>query len=334
MDNISVTECVFDLIADVKNHKSAFIVEGLANPIIGETFKFESDKGTSTTKKITGVKYTKGEYLTSVDAYVNGYDSLKDFVKTLKGDWRTNDFSILYYENAEPEVADEEVVKAPFEKKPLGYLAGNIMGFGDGLAREYEYKEFLRRNIPVEVYSPIQNKSINDKSHMTEEENNHLAEKITSADIERLWNSDFVVMCPEQNAIGSLCETGCIYGWKYMTDKFIEILNDETLSEYKKYEKLVSEIHRINDKKDYFHYFDIRTNHLNEKDWRRSFSINQLLYGMILYASKYPEGIQTFDSIMDDLEKEYKPQIFNIMKDIDLTESGDNEMEGEVANDR
>jgi hypothetical protein len=27
-------------------------------------------------------------------------------------------------------------------------------------------------------------------------------------------------------------------------------------------------------KQNYAHYFDIRTNHLNEKDWRRSFSIN------------------------------------------------------------
>jgi len=31
---------------------------------------------------------------------------------------------------------------------------------------------------------------------MTEEQNNHLAEKITEADIERLWNSDFTVMEP------------------------------------------------------------------------------------------------------------------------------------------
>ena len=206
-------------------------------------------------------------------------------------------------------------------KRPLGYLGGDIMTFGSNLARQYEYDEFLKRDMPVDVYSPVQNKSINDKANMTEEENNHLAEKITDADIERLWNSDFVVMCPEQSAIGSMCETGCLYGWKYMTDKFKTITGDESLSKEEKYDILESEINRINSKKDYFHYFDIRTNHLNEKDWRRSFSINQLLYGMILYASKCPDGIQSFDSIMDALEYEYK-------------NSKGEEVEGEVFNDR
>lgn len=108
-------------------------------------------------------------------------------------------------------------------------------------------------------------------------------------------------MCPEQSAIGSLCETGCLYGWKYMADKLLDI-SDKMIEAGESYEKicitLLKEIFRIYDKKDYFHYFDIRTNHLNEKDWRRSFSINQLLYGMILYASNHPDGIQSFDSII------------------------------------
>ena len=90
------------------------------------------------------------------------------------------------------------------KKKPLGYLGGDIMSFGSNLARQYEYDKFIEMGLPVDVYSPVQNKSINDKSNMTEEENNHLAEKITAADIERLWNSDFAVMFPEQSAIGSL----------------------------------------------------------------------------------------------------------------------------------
>ena len=216
-------------------------------------------------------------------------------------------------------------VRTEEEERPLGYLAGNIMSFGDGLARQYEYDEFIKRNIPVDVYSPVQNKSINDKANMTEEENNHLAEKITEADIERLWHSDFVVMCPEQNAIGSLCETGCLFGWKYMTDRLQGILDDATLSKEQKFDRLSAEITRIHNKKNYFHYSDIRTNHLNEKDWRRSFSINQLLYGFILYMSEHPDGIQSFDSIMDDLEREYKK---------DNTSDSEDMTQGEVFNDR
>ena len=194
------------------------------------------------------------------------------------------------------------------KKKPLGYLGGDIMSFGSNLARQYEYNKFIEMGLPVDVYSPVQNKSINDKSNMTEEENNCLAEKITAADIERLWNSDFVVMCPEQSAIGSLTETGCLFGWQYMTDRLLEMVKED--EENGKtvvgiYDDLIAEIKRINNKDIYCHYFDIRTNHLNEKDWRRSFSINQLLYGMILYMEKYGD-IETFDEILEHLKDEYK----------------------------
>ena len=118
-------------------------------------------------------------------------------------------------------------------KKPLGYLGGDIMTRGSNLARQEEYDKFLEAGIPGEVYSPVQNKSINDKSNMTEEENNCLAEKIVAADVERLWNSDYTVMCPEQSAIGTMCEMGILYGWKYMSDKLLDIF-DDALEKYKK----------------------------------------------------------------------------------------------------
>ena len=170
-------------------------------------------------------------------------------------------------------------------KKPLIYLGGGIMTRGENLAREEEYEKFKAANLDVNVYSPVMNKSINDKSNMTEEENNHLAEKICEADIERLWNSDVTVMCPEQSAIGTMCEMGVLYGWQYMC------------------EKLLNELKRIANQKNYAHYFDIRTNHLNEKDWRRSFSINQMLYGMILYATADHTLHNSFDEILSILKE-------------------------------
>jgi len=189
-------------------------------------------------------------------------------------------------------------------KKPLGYLGGDIMTFGSNLARQYEYYKFKEMELPVDVYSPVMNKSINDKSNMTEEENNHLAEKIVVADVNRLWDSDFVVMCPEQSAIGSMCEVGILYGWKYMCDKLSEVLNDSNMDEQDKLNVIDETVERISKKQDYYHYFDIRTNHLNEKDWRRSFSINQFLYGCILLSAKNGD-FQSFDEIMQDLKKEY-----------------------------
>lgn len=188
-------------------------------------------------------------------------------------------------------------------KKPLGYLGGDIMSFGSNLARQYEYDKFNELGLDVDVYSPVQNKSINDKGAVTEEENNKLAEKITAADIERLWNSDFVVMCPEQSAIGSMCETGCLYGWKYLTDQLLKVKHED-LADDEKYCKLIDELERINKKDIYIHYFDIRDTTLNEKKWRRSFSINQLLYGMILYIEKHGD-IESFDEIMESLKREY-----------------------------
>ena len=218
------------------------------------------------------------------------------------------------------------------QKRPLGYLAGDIMSFGSNLAREYEYNKFKEANIPGEVYSPVMNKSINDKSNMTEEENNHLAEKICEADIERLWNSDYTVLSPEQSAIGTMCEMGVLYGWKY----FIKHLWEDTKAEYFKqhpdagltwwdlpleeqpdefkahmYDLMWSVLKRQAKKKNYAHYFDIRTNHLNEKDWRRSFSINQMLYGMCLYATEDHMLHNSFDEIIPILKEQFKEDFQN-----------------------
>lgn len=191
---------------------------------------------------------------------------------------------------------------------PLGYVAGDIMLHGSQLARQEECDKMDAANLKVQYYSPAQNKSINDKSNMTEEQNNCLAEKITEADMDRLWNADFTVVEPLQHAIGTLCETGTLYGWKYMSDKLIDMydeMRDENLDWKTICQSIMREVYRINSKHNYFHYADIRTNHLNEKDWRRSFSINQLLYGCILAASEDGQLHNNFDEILPLLQDLY-----------------------------
>ena len=208
------------------------------------------------------------------------------------------------------------------KKKPLGYLGGDIMTRGSNLARQEEYDKFLEAGIPGEVYSPVQNKSINDKSNMTEEENNCLAEKIVAADVDRLWNSDYTVMCPEQSAIGTMCEMGILYGWKYMTNKLLDLqdkIHDEIFKNpgtwteeernefiHRVYKETQNILLDMQAKQNYAHYFDIRTNHLNEKDWRRSFSINQFLYGIILAATADGTLHNSFDEILPILKEKYK----------------------------
>lgn len=208
--------------------------------------------------------------------------------------------------------------------RPLGYLGGDIMTYGSNLAREEEYKKFQEAGIPGSVYSPVMNKSINDKSNMTEEENNCLAEKIVEADVDRLWNSDYTVLCPEQSAIGTMCEMSILYGWKYMAKKIMDMIkntSEETKTELTAsnfsaeeqadiianhiFQNIYNLVSQQSEKKNYAHYFDIRTNHLNEKDWRRSFSINQLLYGLILDATTDHTLHNSFDEIIPILKEQY-----------------------------
>ena len=86
----------------------------------------------------------------------------------------------------------------------------------------------------------------------------------------------------------------------------LEELDNSEEKQLEAFKKLVHEIDRIFGKKIYAHYFDIRTNHLNEKDWRRSFSINQLLYGMILACTYDRQLHNSFDEILPKLEQLYK----------------------------
>lgn len=208
------------------------------------------------------------------------------------------------------------------DEKLLTYLAGGIMSRGENLARQEEYDKIMAENLPLEIYSPVMNKSINDKSNMTEEENNHLAEKIVAADVDRLWNSDVVVACPEQSAIGTMCEMAILYAWKYMYERLsyisVQVYNDAiskgmseedagTISNNAVFREL---LHVGGEKAIFAHYDDIRTNHLNEKDWRRSFSINQFLYGIILAATSDSELHNNFDEILPKLHELYdkKPE--------------------------
>ena len=176
----------------------------------------------------------------------------------------------------------------------LCYLAGDIMSRGSALQREEEYNEFINSNIAAEVYSPIMNKSINDKASVTVEENNKLAEAIVGADTERLWNSDIVVMEPIQHAIGTMCELGILFGWKYLCEQ----LKNKTEEEIKE------ELERISNKEIYCHYYDLRTNHLPEIDFRRCFGINQFLYVLVLYTAQNND-FMSFEDIIKELQEKY-----------------------------
>ena len=139
------------------------------------------------------------------------------------------------------------------------YIAGDIMSIGS----QYELQLItdIVKKFDLDYYSPIENKSINDKSNVTEEENNKLAERIVEADSRRLEESDIVIFNIKQHALGTLCELGQVYQMLRMYGPDIA-------------------------PRCLFLYSDIRRDtNLNEKNDRRSWSINQYLYGIVLELS-------------------------------------------------
>ena len=109
------------------------------------------------------------------------------------------------------------------------YLAGDMLKKGSILLREQEAKEL--RELGHKIYSPIEDKSINDKTNQTEESNNGLAERIGRNDTRGILNSDVIVIEPHENALGTMVELGQIKGYKDCARELKSILNRLVKSE-------------------------------------------------------------------------------------------------------
>ena len=168
--------------------------------------------------------------------------------------------------------------------KPFVYIAGDIMSTGSQY--ELERIEEVVKKLGFDYYSPIKNKDINDKSNVTEEENNKLAERIVKEDTERLLKADIVIFNYKNHAEGTKIEIGQCLGWKQKEVDFTVNFRWNAGTNYKKYICL---------------FDDIRNTNLNEKGFRRSHSINQYIYGAILELTD-GKGFIPFE----DLEKELK----------------------------
>ncbi|MDD7465458.1 MAG: nucleoside 2-deoxyribosyltransferase [Actinomycetaceae bacterium] len=135
------------------------------------------------------------------------------------------------------------------------YIAGDIMSTGS--QHELSVIEDVVKDLGLEYYSPIKNKGINDKKNVTVKENNALAERILREDTERLKRADLVIFNVKEFAIGTLVELGQV----------LEMMEHDPA------------------KRCVFLYDDIRRTTLPEIGDRRSWSINQYLYGAVLKMS-------------------------------------------------
>lgn len=173
------------------------------------------------------------------------------------------------------------------------YLAGDMLKKGSILLREKEKEEL--KALGYKVYSPIDDKEINDKSNQSKESNDGLAEKIVLKDTLGIIESDIIVIEPTDNALGTLVELGQIKGMKDMAGVFYDLL-----SQGRKYDALqFAEL--IWNKEVYPHYEDIRRTDIPETGDRRSWSVNQYVYGTCLDLTD-GKGFYEWEEIIKALE--------------------------------
>lgn len=166
--------------------------------------------------------------------------------------------------------------------KKFVYIASDIMS--TGAQHEISLIEEVLDELGFDYYSARKNSQINDKTNVTVEENNKLAEKIVEQDTDRIKKADIIIFNIKSHALGTLTELGQVWG-----------LNNNGMG-----------------KKCFFLYDDIRRTDLPETSDRRSWSINQYIYGLVLALSEGRGFLKDLDELKIELKKlinhELKPK--------------------------
>lgn len=158
----------------------------------------------------------------------------------------------------------------------LIYNGGDMLSVATQAQKAKENAQL--RAMGFEVWSPQEDKEINDKQNQTQESNDHLAELIFEHDTIGMEEADIIIFEVANTNVGTCVEIG-------------QMAQDA----------LLSEITAGRKPKVYFHSYDIRRTNIPETGDRRSTSINQYLYGAILTLN--PKGIQPWDEIVEELKR-------------------------------
>lgn len=183
--------------------------------------------------------------------------------------------------------------------KKMIYLGGDMLKKGSQLLREMEGNEL--KALGYDVYSPKDDKEINDKQNQTEESNNGLAEKIVYKDTKGIIESDIIVIEPHENALGTMVELGQIKGMRDMAKIFIEKLQGDDLVQRVNEYLLFCE--KVLAKPVYPHCQDVRRTNIPECGDRRSWGINQYVYGVCLDVTG-GKGLYEWEEIVEELSNE------------------------------
>lgn len=180
------------------------------------------------------------------------------------------------------------------------YLAGDLLKKGSQLLREQEKLDL--EEIGIEVYSPKDDKEINDKTNQTKESNDGLAEKIVKKDTQAIIDCNTIIIEPTDGALGTICEMGQLKGMRDAYFMICEWLaNNDDVNAALAHSFIMEFGNKFN-KKVYPHYEDIRRTNIPENGDRRSWSINQYVYGVALDLSE-GKGFYEWEEILQDLKK-------------------------------
>lgn len=187
-------------------------------------------------------------------------------------------------------------------KDKVCYLGGHILSQGMVEYRQKQHDE-VEGIIGVTPYSPINDKSINDKSNAVQE---GLAERILHNDFKAMQESDILVFDVLNEGLGTIAELGILLGMKHQADKTLSLIESQIHYDHPEYNNvhyIASKSKKILEKPVLIYCSDIRQGHgkpYNDPD-RAEFSTNQFVYGMILSLTN-GKGFMSWEEVKKELE--------------------------------
>lgn len=187
-------------------------------------------------------------------------------------------------------------------KDKVCYLGGHILNQAMVDYRQKQHDE-VEGIIGVTPYSPINDKSINDKSNAVQE---GLAERILKNDFRAMQESDIFVFDVLNEGIGTIAELSIVLGMKHQADRTLALIESQLHYDHPEYDnvhQIASESKKILEKPVLIYCSDIRQG--NGKPYydpdRAEFSTNQFVYGMILSLTN-GKGFMSWEEVKEELE--------------------------------
>ena len=180
------------------------------------------------------------------------------------------------------------------------YNGGDILYKGSQLLREQENNEI--KSLGYQVYSPKDDKEINDKDNQTVEQNNDLSLKIVEKDTKGMLDSDILLFEYQRFSEGTIAEIGQTYGMKTFAKKIKDIIKQDyyDLDSEDIIDIITLECDKMINKPVYCHCEDIRRTDIPEIGDKRSFYINQYVYGIV---RKLCDGFIEWEDIVKKLKE-------------------------------